>query len=306
MPGWNLSPMLMVYAGNSGSPPAQEWKIQTRDNSLVVVDTATDASPDGWTLTPDGSFPPTVEIVTPAALPANTPSVFDYVATYYKQTPTFHPEMGSDRYDFYTVRFYVTDTAPVAHFSINGVAMPAGQQQDEEGDFSFDASASTAGSRQVEDITNVATVYLVPASITSYAWVFTKLFPSSTVFDTASTVTHSQSELDSNSYTALLTITNSFGTTDTETGSYRVPEQIIGTWLDNVGWMFSAVNDGQDVQVSAFPNGAGSRQLLAVIEDAKNPSIYKNFRNQLFLSYQERGTDITKVVFSLDNGRTFA
>jgi hypothetical protein len=108
---------------------------------------------------------------------------------------------------------------------------------------------------------------------------------------------------------AWLTVTDNDGATDT-----FGPQQILlkesparfGSFVDAENHvLFSAVNDGDNVQVSRFPNGAASRELLAVIPDAKNPSLWRSGARTITLAYTDRSDGACKLLTSTDDGRTF-
>ena len=87
---------------------------------------------------------------------------------------------------------------------------------------------------------------------------------------------------------------------------YFIDNEIFGSLTDATGVLFSAVNEGSGVRVSKFKTGAASRELLALVADAKNPSIYKDTKNGLHLAYEDRTDSATKKIRSLDGGVTFA
>lgn len=81
------------------------------------------------------------------------------------------------------------------------------------------------------------------------------------------------------------------------------PEEILfGSLIDAAGILYSAVNSAESVQVSRFKAGAGSRELLAVIADAKNASMHKDRRGQIHITYTSRSGENAAQIRSLDSG----
>lgn len=79
-----------------------------------------------------------------------------------------------------------------------------------------------------------------------------------------------------------------------------------GSIIDRTGTIFSAVKDGDNVQVSRFPAGASSRELRAQILNASNPSYtLDKTTNTHYVSYADRSTGAQMVVKSVDGGRTW-
>lgn len=81
----------------------------------------------------------------------------------------------------------------------------------------------------------------------------------------------------------------------------------IASFLDESGTLYTAVNDGDNVQVARFKTGTASRELLALIPNAKNPSYaYNRQSNRHFVSYEDRSDGAQKLVASDNSGKEFA
>jgi len=82
---------------------------------------------------------------------------------------------------------------------------------------------------------------------------------------------------------------------------------IFGSFIDEMGVLHSAVNEATGVRISRFPDGAASRELLALIADAKNASYkYERATNIHLLSYESRTTGEHVLTTSRNGGRNFA
>lgn len=110
-------------------------------------------------------------------------------------------------------------------------------------------------------------------------------------------------------YTVILVVTDALGVKHARLKRITITAETsrFGSFVDAAtSVLFTAVNDGTGVQVSRFPNGAASRQLLARIEDAKNPSICRQASGIITLGYTKRSNGQFTVVQSGDDGRVFA
>lgn len=116
---------------------------------------------------------------------------------------------------------------------------------------------------------------------------------------------------DGEPFTVRIRAIDSFGAVSnwayvTMAGVAGVAKPRFGSILDAAGVLYSAVNDGDNVQIYRFPNGAASRQSLAVIPNAKNPSYaYDKRKNRHFVSYEDRSDGAQKMVYGLNSGREF-
>lgn len=81
---------------------------------------------------------------------------------------------------------------------------------------------------------------------------------------------------------------------------------LFGSFVDKAGVLYTAVADGQNVQVARFKTGSGSREPLALIEGAKNPAYdFDTARGTHLLSYESRSDGTHQLLTSRDCGRTF-
>jgi len=132
------------------------------------------------------------------------------------------------------------------------------------------------------------------------------------VFTTDATVTaksEDQVEVIEDTYTTNLVATSQAGC-QTDFGNKAVTvegAQIFGTFIDAMGVLHTAVNEDDGVRISRFPSGASSRELLALIPDAKGASYkYERATNVHLLSYQSRTTGEHVLTTSRDGGRNFS
>jgi len=90
-------------------------------------------------------------------------------------------------------------------------------------------------------------------------------------------------------------------------GLLLLRDTIFGAFIDAMGVRHSAVNEDNGVRISRFPNGAASRELLALIPNAKNASYkYERTKGIHLLSYESRTTGEHVLTTSRDGGRNFA
>lgn len=81
---------------------------------------------------------------------------------------------------------------------------------------------------------------------------------------------------------------------------------IFGSFVDAFGTTYTAVNDGDNVQVSKFRTPTAARELLALVEDAKNPSLFQHDNGEIVLGITRKsGGDFVRAL-STDFGETFS
>jgi hypothetical protein len=105
-----------------------------------------------------------------------------------------------------------------------------------------------------------------------------------------------------------LAVTSEQGCIGEYNGTITLKEDFVqfGSFIDRTGTLYSAVNEGNNVRVSRFKQGVASRELLALVPNAKNPSLaLVSARGTQLLSYEDRSDGAQKLVRSTDGGRTF-
>lgn len=255
--------------------------LQWRVNVPVSGETATNLDPKGWSVSlVGGEVQVTVSPITPYGSLT--------LARLYYGLHEDHSTAGSQfqvatNFDG-TIRggfFYVRNVRPVASFTYS----QSGNT------INVDASASSD-----ED----------SAGIAAYQWDWDGdgTFDESTSEPTASHTYDEEGE-----YTVKLRVLDMDGGESLIVAGEAVAAAggRFGSFVDATGALYSAVNDGDNVQVSRFRNGVASRELLAVIANAKNPSLTWNpSRNVQLLSYEDTSDGAQKLVVSRISGRAFS
>lgn len=154
---------------------------------------------------------------------------------------------------------------------------------------------------------DAANSFDIDGSIVEYYWYFYGTIYNATL-NSGATPTASYTYPSDGEYTVKLRVKDNDGIYDEITITVVVDNPyLFGSMVDaTTGVLFTALNEGDNVQVYRFPSGTASREALATITDAKNASLTRGSDAVITLGYTQRSSGDCVTATSDDDGRSFA